>query len=64
MIKYLRMQIFALLFTSYGNINRIGYALKKIRDHLGIFPNMGGGLPNSQNFCYANHSPKKKLKTP
>ena len=21
------------------------------RDYLGIFPNMGGGLPNSQNFC-------------
>ena len=25
--------------------------LKKIRHYLGIFPNMGGGLPNSQNFC-------------
>ena len=25
---------------------------KKLRDYLGIFPNMGGGgLPNSQNFC-------------
>ena len=24
---------------------------KKIRDYLGIFPNMGGGLPKSQNFC-------------
>ena len=22
---------------------------KNIRDYLGIFPNMGGGLPNSQN---------------
>ena len=24
---------------------------KKLRDYLGIFPNMGGGLLNSQNFC-------------
>ena len=30
----------------------IRYALKKkIRHYLGIFPNMGGGLPKSQNFC-------------
>ena len=28
-----------------------GYALKKKRYYLGIFPNMGGGLPKSQNFC-------------
>ena len=34
----------------------IRYAFKKkIRDFLGIFPNMGGGLPNSQN-----SKPKKK----
>ena len=30
----------------------IWYALKeKKRYYLGIFPNMGGGLPKSQNFC-------------
>ena len=34
----------------------VRYAFKKkIRDYLGIFPNMGGGLPNSQN-----SKPKKK----
>ena len=30
----------------------IRYAAKqKKRYYLGIFPNMGGGLPKSQNFC-------------
>ena len=29
-----------------------GSTQKKLRDYLGIFPNMGGeGLLNSQNFC-------------
>ena len=37
---------------------------KKIRNYLGIFPNIGGGSPHSQNFCYPNHSPKNPLKTP
>ena len=35
---------------------------KKLRDYLGIFPNMGGGLPNSQNFCYFTIALKKPLK--
>ena len=39
----------------------LGKPSKKIRDYLGIFPNMGGGLPNSQNFCYFNHRPKYPL---
>ena len=31
---------------------KVRYALKeKKRYYLGIFPNMGGGLPKSQNFC-------------
>ena len=40
---------FALLvmFSNYFK----GGTQKKIRDYLGNCPNMGGGLPNSQNFC-------------
>ena len=34
------------------DLKMIRYALKeKKRYYLGIFPNMGGGLPKSQNFC-------------
>ena len=29
----------------------LGTHSKKIRDYLETFLNMGGGLPNSQNFC-------------
>ena len=29
----------------------------------GNFYQHGGGVPNSQNFCYFNHSPKYPLKT-
>ena len=42
----------------------LGKHSKKIRDYLGIFPNIGGGLPNSQNFCYLTIALKKTLKTP
>ena len=36
---------------SNGN-QMVRYAVKKKKRHyLGIFPNMGGGLPKSQNFC-------------
>ena len=38
-------------FIIEQGINKREAVNKEIRDYLGVFPNMGGGLPNSQNFC-------------
>ena len=43
-------------------LRSLRYALKKKRYFLGIFPNMGGGSPESQNLFYVNYSPKNPLK--
>ena len=53
----------------WGNCLLVAAALgkhskKKIRDYLGIFPNMGGGSSQFPKLLLFYHGPKKTLKTP
>ena len=44
--------IFIYLGARYSfNVMKMGGSKKNLRDYLGICPKMGGGHPNSQNFC-------------
>ena len=36
---------------SISSSGTLGTPSKKVRDYLGIFPNIGGGSPQSPNFC-------------